>query len=313
MTGAHANPAREASRISIASFSVVTLGYSRSEVNRYLSGLRETLERRAERRPAAAIAVADEPGVEAFEAAAPEEPAELAEPEVLELELEEPQAEIEEPAADAEPDEPAEPVETDVFEEPSDIVSAAANGSASATYAARVTEAVSGDAGSPAVAPDHERAALFATALDLRIEGAVAMTRDELRVAIDDAQGVEGEEPVLETPQDTVAESGDDVRQAVMAALHQIRAAVEALESLVARDMPAEQAVEEPVIEPDPEPAPPIVAAGNGHAQMPSMSSARPEPIRYGPVGYSAEPRPGLLNLTRDIIRLARGGMVTRR
>jgi hypothetical protein len=43
------------------------------------------------------------------------------------------------------------------------------------------------------------------------------------------------------------------------------------------------------------------------------MPSARPEPIRYGPVGYSAEPRPGLLNLTRDIIRLARGGMVTRR
>jgi hypothetical protein len=139
------------------------------------------------------------------------------------------------------------------------------------------------------------------------------MTRDELRAAIDDARGVEDapaaeaaveEQPVLEAPQDSVAETGDDLRLAVMTALHEIRAAVEALESLVARDMPAE----EPVAEVDPEPAALMESNGNGHEP-----ASRPEPIRYRPVAYPVESRPGLLDLTRDIIRLARGGNVTRR
>jgi DivIVA domain-containing protein len=301
MTGPNANPAREASRLSIASFSVVTLGYSRSEVNRYLSELRETLERRAERRPAGAISVADEPEVEVVEPAAAEEPAEVAETQASEQESEPAEPKVEKPQA-VEPE----------LEEPADIVSAAGNGS-SANYAARVTPAVNGDAAAAAVAPDDERAALFATALDLRIEGAVAMTSDELRFAIDDARGVEeapaaDQEPVVANPQDTVAEDGDDLRGAVMAALHEIRATVEALELLVARDLPAEEAVEEPVAEPDPEPAAVIQPSDNGHEPAPQR-----EPIRYRPVGYAAEPRPGLLNLTRDIIRMARGGMVTRR
>jgi DivIVA domain-containing protein len=218
MTGPDANPAREASRISIATFSVVTLGYSRSEVNRYLSELRETLERRAERRPAGAIAVADEPVVEVVETAAPEEPAEVAEP-TVEAQLHQPEAEADEADLD-------EPAETEV---PADVVSAAGNGPASAIYRARVTPAVSADA---------------------------------------------------------VAESDDAMRQSVIEALHEIRAALDALESLVARDLPAEEAGQEPVAEP----AVAIEPNGNGH-----------------------EPAPGLVNFTRDIIRMAREGMVTRR
>ena len=331
MTGPDTNPAREASRISIASFSVVTLGYSRGEVNKYLSELRETLERRAERRPAGAISVADAPVAEIVEAAAPEEPAELAEPEALEPEtdqaeaepaeaeeVEEPVAALEEPeVAEQDIDEPEEAVETQMPEEPADIVSAAGNGSASANYRARVAPVANRDAESSAAARDDERAALFATALDLRIEGAVAMTRDELQAAIADARGVEeapaaeaavDEQPVLDAPQDSVAETGDDLRLAVMTALHEIRAAIEALESLVARDMPAEEAAGEPVAEVDPEPAALMESNGNGHEP-----ASRPEPIRYRPVAYPVESRPGLLDLTRDIIRLARGGNVTRR
>ena len=271
MTGPDTNPAREASRISIASFSVVTLGYSRGEVNKYLSELRETLERRSERRHAGAIAVADEPVAEIVEAAAPEEPVELAEPEALEPETEEVE-ELQEPeVAEQDIDEPAEAAETELPEEPTDIVSAASSGSASSNYRARVAPVADGDAASSAAVRDDEQ-------------------------------------PVLEAPQDSVAETGDDLRLAVITALHEIRAAVEALESPVARDMPAEEAAGEPAAEVDPEPAALMESNGNGHEP-----ALRPEPIRYRPVAYPVESRPGLLDLTRDIIRLARGGNVTRR
>jgi DivIVA domain-containing protein len=296
MSEADANPAREASRISIASFSVVTLGYSRSEVNRYLSELRETLERRAERRPAGVVAVADEPEVEVVEGAAEVEEPEP-EPEAVEPELEEsePEPQAVEPVeeqgpepAEQELDDPAEPEQPALPPEPDDVVPANGNGWASASYAARVTPAANGNAASPALAPD-----------DAATDG----------------------EPALDQPMDDasladVADNGDDLRQAVMAALHEIRAAMDALEALVAGETPAEQAAEPQVAEPDPvlgpEPAA-VGAGGNGSEPAPSTPTARPEPLRYAPVGYSTEPRPGLLNLTRDIIRLARGGTATRR
>ncbi|MGN6380719.1 MAG: hypothetical protein ACTHNU_17340, partial [Gaiellales bacterium] len=175
-------------------------------------------------------------------------------------------------------------------DEPAEVVYANGDGSHRGAHRARNPEVDETVAERPSVPADDGRAELFATALDLRVEAAVSMTRDQLREAIALVQG-SGNGAQAEPAQAEIqaaVEAGS--LSAVSAVLQSMRSALDALDALVAEEM-AHRAGEEA---PAHEQAPP--------AELEARTDDPPV------LADQDEVRAGILTMTRDIIRFARGG-----